>query len=117
MYESKNQSLISSRAFTIRVAKHVGLALIIIAFTLAVGVVGHLLFEPMNWHDAVLNTALIIAGIGPYILPQSITGKIFLSLYSILVGLTFIATLGLVLAPVAHRIVHKFHLEDLDEQT
>jgi len=115
MYESKNESLLHPRDFTYRIFSHVGLALLVVAFTLAIGVLGHLLLEPVEWHDAILNTALILAGIGPYIVPASVMGKIFFSLYSILVGLVFVATLGLVLAPLAHRIIHKFHLDDDDD--
>ena len=112
MYESKNQALLDRWDFTQRILRHVGLALLVVIITLSIGVAGHLLLEPAAWHDAILNTALILAGIGPYIVPTSITGKIFFSVYSILVGLVFVATLGLVLAPLAHRIIHKFHLDD-----
>ncbi len=115
MYESKNQSLLHSRDFTYRVLQHVGLAFLVVGVTLSIGVLGHLMLEPVEWHDAMLNTALILAGIGPYIVPASVTGKIFFALYSILVGLVFVATLGLVLAPIAHRIIHKFHLDDSDD--
>ncbi len=115
MYESKNESLLSPRNFAYRIVSHVGLALFVVGFTLSIGVLGHLLLEPVVWHDAVLNTALILSGIGPYIVPASVMGKIFFSLYSILVGLVFVATLGLVLAPLAHRIIHKFHLDEQDD--
>ncbi|NYT86792.1 two pore domain potassium channel family protein [Pollutimonas harenae] len=115
MYESKDKPLLNSRDFTYRILSHVGLALLVVGFTLSIGVLGHLLLEPVEWHDAVLNTALILSGIGPYIVPASVMGKLFFSLYSILVGLVFVATLGLVLAPLAHRIIHKFHLDESDE--
>lgn len=115
MYESKNQPLLHTRDFTYRMLQHVGLALLVVGLTLSIGVCGHLIFEPAEWHDAVLNTSLILAGIGPYIVPASVMGKIFFSLYSILVGLVFVATLGLVLAPLAHRIIHKFHLDENDD--
>ena len=48
-----------------------------------------------------LNTALIIGGIGPFIMPATVAGKIFFALYGMLIGLLFVATLGLILAPVA----------------
>ncbi|AEC19100.1 hypothetical protein PT7_0560 [Pusillimonas sp. T7-7] len=112
MYESKTERLLHTREFTHRVLAHVGLALLVVGFTLSIGVLGHLLLEPVEWHDAILNTALILSGIGPYIVPASVMGKIFFAFYSILVGLVFVATLGLVLAPLAHRIIHKFHLDE-----
>src|SRR5690606_23009395 len=108
----KNQPLLHPREFKHRMLRHIGLALLVVGFTLSIGVLGHLGLEPVPWHDAILNTAMILSGIGPYIMPASITGKLFFSLYNILVGLAFVATLGLVLAPLAHRIIHKSHLDE-----
>ena len=88
------------------------MALLIVMLTIAFGVLGHLLLEPVRWHDALLNTSLIVAGIGPYILPASVAGKLFFAAYGMLVGLVFVGTLGVVLAPLAHRLVHRFHLDD-----
>ncbi|TEA78719.1 two pore domain potassium channel family protein [Allopusillimonas ginsengisoli] len=112
MYESKNQPLLHPREFKYRMLRHIGLAILVVGLTLSIGVLGHLGLEPVAWHDAILNTAMILSGIGPYIMPASVPGKLFFSLYSILVGLAFVATLGLVLAPLAHRIIHKFHLDE-----
>ncbi|MGB3288301.1 MAG: two pore domain potassium channel family protein [Burkholderiaceae bacterium] len=111
MYESKNEPLMPARHFTFRLFKHLGLATTIVCITLAVGVTGHLWLEPIHWQDAFLNISLILAGIGPFIMPSTAAGKMFFALYSILVGLVFVATLGLVLAPLAHRLIHKFHLD------
>lgn len=112
MYESKDQMLLPTGLFVRRMVLHVVYALLLIALTLLLGVGGHLWLEPPVWHDALLNTALIVGGIGPYIVPETVGGKVFFSLYSIFVGLVFMATLGLTLAPVAHRLIHKFHLDD-----
>jgi hypothetical protein len=111
MYESKNEPLLAGNHFTLRVLRHLGLAAIIVGITLTVGVAGHLWLEPIHWHDAILNISLILAGIGPFIMPATVSGKLFFALYSILVGLVFVGTLGLVLAPLAHRLIHKFHLD------
>lgn len=112
MYESKDESVLPTGLFIRRMVLHVVYALLLIVFTLLLGLAGHLWLESPGWHDALLNTALILGGIGPYIMPVTVGGKIFFSLYSIFVGLVFAATLGLTLAPVAHRLIHKFHLDD-----
>ncbi|NYT77500.1 two pore domain potassium channel family protein [Alcaligenaceae bacterium] len=114
MYESKNEPLLPKSRFALRMLHHLGLAALIVMATMALGVLGHLLLEPLHWHDALLNTSLIVAGIGPYILPTSGAGKLFLAGYGMLVGLVFVGTLGVVLAPLAHRLVHRFHLDDDD---
>lgn len=114
MYESKRQPLLSRRHFAHRIAIHVLYALLVLAATVVVGVAAHIWLEPVNWHDAVLNTALIVGGIGPYIVPATPIGKLFFAAYSMFVGLVFVATLGIILAPLAHRIIHKFHLDEDD---
>ncbi|HUH41147.1 MAG TPA: two pore domain potassium channel family protein, partial [Castellaniella sp.] len=114
MYESKSEVLLPVREFLRRVVSHVFYALILIGATWCVGVLGNIGFEDISWHDAILNVALIVAGIGPFVLPATVGGKIFFSIYGIFVGLVFMATLGVVLAPVAHRLLHKFHLDQGD---
>lgn len=114
MYETKNQPLLPARHFTRRMLMHLLYALLLMLATVLIGVLAHLWLEPITWHDAVLNTALIVGGIGPYIVPESIAGKVFLAAYGMFIGLVFVATLGLILAPLAHRIIHKFHLDDED---
>lgn len=111
MYEPKGHPLLSTRRFVFRMLWHLFWAIAVIGMVACVGIVAHLWFEDISWHDAMLNTALIIGGIGPFIVPASMGGKIFFSFYSLLVGLLFVGTLGLILAPVAHRLIHKFHLD------
>lgn len=115
MYESKNESLLPIRSFIARQLKHLLYALGIIIVIMLIGVIGNIWFESINLHDAILNISLMVAGIGPFILPTTVGGKLFFSLYGIFVGLVFMATMGVVLAPLAHRLIHKFHLDQEDE--
>ncbi|MGY6271283.1 two pore domain potassium channel family protein [Achromobacter denitrificans] len=112
MYEPKGHPLLPARLFVFRMLAHLFWAMAMIAVVVLVGVAAHLWFEDISWHDAVLNTGLIVGGIGPFILPTTVAGKVFFSLYSMLVGLLFVGTLGLILAPLAHRLIHKFHLDE-----
>ncbi|HCN73713.1 MAG TPA: hypothetical protein DIS96_19215 [Pusillimonas sp.] len=112
MYESKNQPLLPVRLFTRRLLLHIGCAILIMAATVLVGVVANVWLEAVSWHDALLNAALAIAGMGFYLMPESVGGKVFFAAYGLFVGLVFVTTLGIILAPVAHRILHKFHLDD-----
>jgi hypothetical protein len=38
-------------------------------------------------------------------------GKLFAGLYALYCGLAVILVAGVVLAPVAHRLLHRFHVE------
>lgn len=114
MYESKNDPLIPVHHFARRMVIHVLYALLVLVITVLIGFAAHLWLESISWHEAILNTALIVGGIGPYIVPETATGKLFFALYSMFVGLVFVGTIGIILAPIAHRIIHKFHLDEED---
>ncbi|BBL35732.1 hypothetical protein Nstercoris_02007 [Nitrosomonas stercoris] len=114
MGENKSEPLISRTRFLLRLLWHIFLAFIIIFATLAVGVIGHLLWGDENLHDALLNSAFVMGGLGVIQMPDSTTGKLFYAFYGIFVELSFAASIGIVLAPIAHRILHTLHLDSID---
>ncbi|MDD2060628.1 superinfection exclusion B family protein [Pseudomonas sp. GD03860] len=116
MYESKNDAVISPRQFRWRLMWHAVAACLLLIGSVLLGVVGHLYFEPhIPLHDAIFNATLLLGGVGPVILPQSIGGKLFFAGYGLYVGLVFVATIGLIFAPIAHRLLHRFHFDDSDD--
>lgn len=114
MYETKSDPLLNRKQFILRFLWHLSAAFLLIALTLIVGALGHIYFEGIAFHDALLNTALIVGGIGTTVMPVSVAGKLFFATYGIFVGLIFAAVIGVSLAPVIHRIVHRMHLDDDD---
>lgn len=117
MYESRTEGLISRRRFLLRVLVHLILAALFVSLSLLLGVLGYLWIErDVLWHDAALNMAMIASGIGPTMLPKTIPGKVFLAVYGAYISIVFVAVLGLVLAPIFHRVLHVFHLDDDDDQ-
>lgn len=115
MYEKKKEILLSRKKFFLRLTWHLLAALLLIIITLTIGALGHVYFEDIPLHDAFLNTALIVGGIGTTVLPASVAGKLFFAAYGIFVGLIFAAVIGVSLAPIIHRIVHHMHLDDEED--
>lgn len=112
-YEHKSQRLIPQRQFLFRLLRHFFLAFAIIVLTLSVGVVGYLVWGGGGGlHDAILNAAFVMGGLGIVEVPETSNGKLFYAFYGIFVGLSFAASVGIVLAPVAHRVLHLLHLDD-----
>ena len=91
--------------------RHAAAALALVAVSLTVGMAGYEHYEGLPWRDAFLNTAMIVGGMGPVDAPRTDGGKVFAGLYALYSGLVFIATAALLLAPVVHRVMHKFHWE------
>ena len=111
MFEQRKKPLLPRRAFYLRVARSFALALAITLVSLSIGMAGYHGFEGLSWLDAFLNAAMILSGMGPVAQIQTSPGKLFAGCYALFSGLMFITVTGIVLAPVAHRAMHKFHLE------
>ena len=109
MYEPKAHPPIPPERFARRVLLHAAAALCVLAFSLALGMVGYEYFEHLPWRDAFLNAAMLMGGMGPVDSPHTDGGKVFAGLYALYAGLVFLAAAGLVFAPVMHRLLHKFH--------
>jgi len=95
-----------------RVLSHFAMALIAVAISLGIGVVGYRFLGHLAWIDALLNASMILGGMGPVDPLTDPAAKVFASCYSLFSGLFFIGILGVVLAPFAHRLLHTLHLDD-----
>ena len=111
MYEHRKQPLLNRPDFTKRVISHLALALFVVAAALSVGVIGYHLLGRLNWIDSLLNASMIAGGMGPVDPLRSDAAKIFASFYALFSGLFFIGVASLILAPFAHRLLHRFHVE------
>ncbi len=90
-------------------AVHFVVAWGLVAVSLLVGMVGYAHFEGLHWRDAFLNAAMLLGGMGPVETPATPGGKLFAGLYALYAGLIFLVTGAILLSPVVHRILHKFH--------
>ncbi len=88
-----------------------GVAIGMIAVALGLGVCGYHWIADLPWIDSLLNASMILAGMGPVNPLTTNSAKLFASAYAIFSGLMFISVMGVVLAPLLHRIIHKFHLD------
>jgi hypothetical protein len=111
VYESKSHPPLPRGRFLRRVLRHAAAAAAVVVVSLAIGMAGYEHFERLPWRDAFLNSAMIAGGMGPVDAPHTDGGKVFAGLYALYSGLVFIVTAGLLLTPVVHRVLHKFHWE------
>ncbi|MGC9941395.1 MAG: hypothetical protein ABSE48_06140 [Verrucomicrobiota bacterium] len=112
MFEHRTKPLLPRKVFYQRLAHHAALGVTIIAISLGIGMVGYHCLEKLPWIDAFLNAAMILSGMGPVATLQTDAGKLFAGCYALFSGIALITILGIIFAPVVHRFLHKFHLED-----
>ncbi len=114
-FEHKKEALLSPEKFRARLLTNVMAGLIILALFLAIGILGYYATCGFSWIDSLLNASMILSGMGPTNVIPTNTGKWFASIYALVSGVVFISTIGIALAPVIHRIFHRFHLEEEKE--
>jgi lipid-A-disaccharide synthase-like uncharacterized protein len=116
MYEHKKQSLANKQVFYKRIWKNVLVASLFLFSCLFIGIIGYKTTVPkFTWYDSLLNASMILSGMGPVIDSSIVltnTAKVFASLYALFSGVAFISTIGIIIAPIAHRFFHKLNLEE-----
>jgi hypothetical protein len=102
------------RPFYHRFLMALGMASMLIAFSLSLGILGYHCIAGLGWVDSLLNASMILAGMGP-VNPLNTDGaKIFASMYALFSGVVFIMATGVLLSPIFHHVLYKFHLERRD---
>ena len=112
MYEHHTKPLLPRKVYYQRLAHHAAMGVGVIAVSLGIGMAGYHWLEQLPWIDAFVNAAMILSGMGPVATLQTSAGKLFAGCYALYSGIALITVLGIIFAPVIHRFLHKFHLED-----
>jgi hypothetical protein len=103
MYEKKHETLLPRAEFLWRALRHFFLGLILLACALGMGVLGY---------HFLVNASMILGGMGPVDPVKSTAGKYFASFYALFSGLVFIGIATIIMTPFAHRVLHRFHIEE-----
>src|SRR5512147_2120687 len=112
MFERKTEKLVPLPTFFRRVALSLLLTFGVLCVALSIGVLGYHGIAGLPWIDSLLNASMILTGMGPVATMTTTSSKLFASGYAMFSGVVFLSSVGLILAPVFHRILHKFHMDD-----
>lgn len=111
MFEHRRQPLLTPREFLFRQLTFLLAALAIIAGSLVLGILGYHFFEGLSYLDSLVNASMILGGMGPVNELHTTAGKLFASFYALYSGIIFLVSVGVILAPLYHRFLHRFHVE------
>ena len=112
-FEQRHEPLATAAEFRARVLKSIGFMVTILSLSLVMGVAGyHWIVGIPRLVDCVYSASMIMGGMGPVGGdPTSDAGKWFASFYALYSGVVLLASVGLLLSPVLHRVMHRFHIE------
>lgn len=113
-YERRADDLAPRSIFIKRILGALGIAICVIALGLSLGILGYHFIAGFNWIDSLLEASMILGGMGPVKELHNDASKIFASVYALFSGLIVLALMGIMLSPVVHRIMHKFHVDEED---
>src|SRR5262245_61929387 len=110
-FEHRTPPVPSRRMFIRRLAKQFGYGLGLLGGSLAFGIAGYHWIAGFGWVDSLLNTSMLLGGMGPVNRLKNDAAKIFASIFALYSGIAFLVLAGLLLGPWFHRILHRFHWE------
>ncbi|MFM8570788.1 MAG: hypothetical protein ACKOAU_04245 [Pirellula sp.] len=111
-YERRGEQLASMQSFLGRLFRAFLATLVIVSVSLAIGTFGYSYFLGVPLIDGLINAAMILTGMGPVDRMESTAGKLFATFYALYSGLAFLSMVAIIIAPVYHRFLHLFHLDE-----
>jgi hypothetical protein len=116
MFERHHEKLLSRRTFLKRLAVCSLISLSLVLGSLVIGIVGFHVLEGYSAVDSFLNAAMLMGGMGQVNVLHTAAGKLFAGVYALYCGLIELVAIGLFAAPVVHRFLHHFHLDEEKKQ-
>lgn len=111
MPEHPKDKLLPRHQYFHRLGRSILAGIALIFFSLSIGMLGYHYLGELTWIDAFLDAAMILSGMGPLSPLHNDAAKLFAGCYAIYCGIALITTAGIILSPMIHRSLHKFHLE------
>jgi hypothetical protein len=115
-FEHKKIPLLPRAQFFIRVARYFVFSMVLLLISLGIGVLGYHYFNELSWIDSVVNASMILTGMGPVDPLKNDAAKWFASFYAIFSGVAFLSIVAVFLSPIAHRLLHRFHVDSDDKK-
>lgn len=111
-FESRTKPLLPLMSYMQRLLASTALGLALVLISLAVGMIGYHELEGLGWLDAYINASMLLSGMGPLTPPVTVAGKLFAGVYALYSGFAVLVIAGVMFAPVVHRFLHAFHIDE-----
>lgn len=111
MLENRYSPVLPRKMFLQRLLKSSFLAVIVIAGSVFLGMCGYHYLEDISWINAYLDSTMTVSGVGAVSTLETTPGKIFAGTFALYSSFVVVVAISLILAPILHRFLHKFHVE------
>jgi hypothetical protein len=85
-------------------------AIVLVVFSLGIGMLGYHHYAGMAWIDAFANAAMMITSMGPLDPLNNPAARIWGACFALYSGFALAATTGLIIAPMVHAFVGRLHV-------
>jgi hypothetical protein len=92
-------------------------ASMLIAWSVVLGMIGYHWIAGFSWVDSFLNACMLLGGMGPVGDLPGNAAKIFAGVFALYAGLVFLVVTALILTPVFHRVIHRFHWDASEHES
>jgi putative effector of murein hydrolase len=111
MSANRTKQLPPKKHFVNKIVKSLLLGLMVLMFSLLIGMIGYHHYFEIGWIDSLYNASMILTGMGPVDKAINNGGKIFASMYAIYSGVAFLSSVAIIISPLVHRFLHKFRID------
>jgi hypothetical protein len=108
----KNKNILPRNEFAKRVMNYTLFSILLLLFSLCLGIVGYHFLGKLSWIDSLYNASMILTGMGPVNQMESNAAKVFASFYALFSGVVFLSTFAIFFSPFAHRLMHILHVDN-----
>lgn len=114
--ERRRERLLPRHVFYRRFGRFAAVAFALAVVSLLIGMAGYRWIEGQSWPEAFVNAAMLLSAMGPMGELKTDAGRIFAGCYALYSGLVFLFIAGLLVTPVAHRLLHLFHSDPEEDE-
>ncbi|MDZ4682786.1 MAG: hypothetical protein SH848_06700 [Saprospiraceae bacterium] len=114
--EHRSQKVVPLSHFFMRLGRYGLFAVLLIAISLGIGVLGYHFIGRISWLDSFHMSSMILTGMGPVAEMTTTGAKLFSSFYALYSGVAFLSITAVFFAPIIHRLLHILQVEKDGEE-
>jgi hypothetical protein len=112
-HDRRRKHPVPPKIFYQHLRRQAAIAFLLMLGALAIGVLGYrYIVGDKDWYDALLDASMLLGGMGPITTTfPTHAAKVFASIYALFSGLVILASAGIFVSPIVHRLLVRIHAD------